>query len=149
MRKNEWHGDMKNESNSLYISTSYYDRINFDTCPRRTSISARILMLGIYARCLHEWSKKGMARRREKVAAQPKSLRIYKAALSVYSVCVRVYTRVSHVRVCERVCVSNSALATHGCDLNERGILEKLTSIALSPACTCNQGFAFWKCPPS
>lgn len=62
-------GGVKNESNSLYISTSYYDRINFDTCPRRTSISARILMLGIHARRLHEWNKKRMARLREKVAA--------------------------------------------------------------------------------
>lgn len=36
---------MRNESNSLYISTSYYDRINFDTCPWWTSISVCILML--------------------------------------------------------------------------------------------------------
>ena len=47
MRKN---GGMKNESNSLYISTSYYDRINFDTYPWWTSISVRILMLGARTR---------------------------------------------------------------------------------------------------
>jgi len=44
MRKND---GVKNESNSLYISTSYYDRINFDTYPWWTSISVRILMLHI------------------------------------------------------------------------------------------------------
>lgn len=82
MRKN---GEMKNESNSLYISTSYYDRINFDTYPWWTSISVRILMLGTHTharwRCActfacvrvrvcvcvcvwypHEWNKKGTRR---------------------------------------------------------------------------------------
>lgn len=61
---------MKNESNSLYISASYYDRINFDTYPWWTSISVCILMLctricqrcAAHVWCPHEWNKKGTRR---------------------------------------------------------------------------------------
>lgn len=82
MRKN---GEVKNESNSLYISTSYYDRINFDTYPWWTSISVRILifhtrmymyMLGVVhvyvcdVRTSAEWNKKGIRRHREKIITE-------------------------------------------------------------------------------
>lgn len=92
---------------------------------------------------IYEWNKKKKRQRRGAgKKLQLKSLCVYETALFAIvctCMCVCMYMR-------ESACIyirSEYTFATCSCHLNERGKPGKLTSIALSPACMCNQGFAF------
>lgn len=129
---------MKNESNSLYISASYYDRINFDTCPWWTSISVCILMLctrirqryTVHVWCPHEWNKKGTRRGASGKSYNRNRCAPMKLLLSTF-VCVRTCL---NARAC---CVEWIRLHRVVCNLDERGKPGKayIDRVIASPVC--------------